>query len=830
MLVQPQMTELDFPFFARADSLARAMSFCSAKPAGAKLDASCSPSNRRFRNLLFSLLVPLTFARAASARPSYWRHTFFDNSVPTSFYFYSSGRAVSPSVLELRDGKIPVASSTFFTPPGALRISWQSNPGGSWDAQVHVEKFRNREILFRGDTLLFWFYSPVVIPASQLPRLRLADTFGHFSKSLSLGEFIHGLPARRWVQVAIPFSRMRTDSLYAFHPHRLQRFILEQGAPDGRSHTLYLDEIRIDFSRFAHANAAASRVSLPAPRDVRAHGYELHVDVSWNPVSSPALARYVIYRSFDGRHFRPIGIEEPGISRYADFLGKTNVTAFYKVAASARDYRQSPLSSAARAETHPMSTDALLTMLQKECFLYYWDGAEPHSGMARENIPGNDRLVATGASGFGVMALVVGMSRGFITREQGIARLTKIVNFLGKAPRYHGAWSHFMDGRTGRTIPVFGMYDNGGDLVETAFLMEGLLTARQYLNRSNPAEATLYRRITHLWRTVDWSWYRISPASNALYWHWSPEWTWYIHHRITGFDETMMVYLLAIASPTHSVPASVYYTGWAGQSKNAVNYRRGWSGATAGEHYFNGHTYFGIKLDVGVGSGGPLFFTDFSFMGFDPHDFTDAYTNYFQNNRNIARINRAYCIANPNHHKGYGPGVWGLTASDGPDGYAAESPDLEHDFGTIAPTGALSAFPYTPKASMAAFLYFYRDFGNLLWGPYGPRDAFNLDQNWWSPIYMGLDQAPIVVMIENYRTGLIWKLFMSNAAIQSMLKKIHAASPASPEAAVSAGCFRQSASAHCRSDRSGRLDGENSAAREWSHPPSAHASRNGRER
>ena len=792
--------------------------------------------SERFRPFPWSLrllVIPaavLFCAGGARADSGYWRHTFFDNGSPTAFYFYSSGRAVSPSDLALRDGKLPIASSTFFTPPNALRVSWRSNRGGAWDAQVHVEDFRNREILFRGDTLFFWCYSPQVIPASDLPRLRLADSFGHFSKPLALGEFIHNLPARRWLQVAIPFARIRTDSLYAFHPHRLQRFILEQGAPDGRPHTLYLDEIRIDSSRFAHASASASSDSLPAPRDVRASGYELHVDVSWNPVSSPALARYVIYRSFDGRRFEPIGIEEPGITRYADFLGKTGVTAYYKVAASARDYRQSPLSATTRAKTHPMTDAALLTMLQKECFLYYWDGAEPHSGVARENIPGNDHLVATGASGFGIMALVVGMSRGFIAREQGIARLGKIVNFLAKAPRYHGAWSHFMDGRTGRTIPVFGMYDNGGDLVETAFLMEGLLSARQYLNRSNPAEAALYRRITHLWRTVDWSWYRISPVGNALYWHWSPEWTWYIHHRITGFDETMMVYLLAIASPTHSVPASVYYTGWAGQSKNAVEYRSGWSGTTDGDRYFNGRTYFGIKLDVGVGSGGPLFFTDFSFMGFDSHDFTDAYTNYFENNRNIARINRAYCIANPNHHKGYGPDTWGLTASDGPDGYAAESPDREHDFGTIAPTGALSAFPYTPRASMAAFLHFYRDLGDRLWGPYGPRDAFNLDQDWWSPIYMGLDQAPIVVMIENYRTGLVWKLFMSNPAIQAMLKKIHAASPASSEAEDFSGCQSQPAFAHCRSARSGRLYGENPAVRRRSLAPLEPAPGKGRER
>jgi hypothetical protein len=234
----------------------------------------------------------------------------------------------------------------------------------------------------------------------------------------------------------------------------------------------------------------------------------------------------------------------------------------------------------------------------------------------------------------------------------------------------------------------------------------------------------------------------------------------------------MITYLLAIASPTHPIPPALYYTGWAGQSPDAVTYRSGWSGTTEGDHYWNGHTYYGIKLDVGVGPGGPLFFTHYSFMGLDPNAVHDRYTNYFENNRNIARINLAYCIANPGHFKGYGSDDWGLTASDDHLGYSVHEPVITRDNGTITPTGALASFPYTPDASMAAFKHFYRDLGDRLWGVFGPRDAFNLDHNWFSPIYMGLDQAPIVVMVENYRTGMIWKLFMSNPEIQAMLPRI----------------------------------------------------------
>jgi hypothetical protein len=454
-------------------------------------------------------------------------------------------------------------------------------------------------------------------------------------------------------------------------------------------------------------------------------------------------------------------------------LGKAGVTAQYKVAASDRNYRQSALSNVASASTREFTDDELLTMLQEACFHYSWEGSDPDSGMARENIPGDDRMVATGASGFEISALIVGVHRGFITRHEGVERLTRIVGFLEGADRYHGAWSHYMNGNTGKTMPVFGMFDDGGDLVETSFLMQGLLAARQYFHGANQEELSLSRRITHLWETVEWDWYRENPKSDFLYWHWSPRWGWRIHHPLIGFNEVMITYLLAMSSPMHGVLAEMYYSGWANQSPTGLSYREGWSGTKDGSHYANGHSYYGIRLDVGVGTGGPLFFTHYSYIGFDPHSLHDRYTtSYFDNNRNIALINRAYSIANPKHFSGYGANAWGLTASDGPSGYVPHAPDDRSDFGTLTPTGALASFPYTPEASMEAFKHYYRDLGAQLWDIYGPRDAFNPGQNWISPIYMGLNQAPITTMIENYRSGLVWKNFMANPEIADMLRKL----------------------------------------------------------
>ncbi len=463
---------------------------------------------------LILLAVPVSYGNT-----EYYRHSFFDNSLTNDSYFYSSGNASGPSLLELKNGKLPIENNVFLTPPNALRLEWQSQPGGSWEAEVHINNFRNRLPELSGSNLYLWCYAPRAISAADLPQVVLSNTReglqvaefpGSFTEPVSLGKFTGDLLAGRWVQVRIPLSEFRTASIYSFHPPQLQNIIFLQGRADGVRRTLVVDEIRIDDDPTDATKQPASS-QLQAPGNVRAIGYDRHVEVRWDAVEHPGLSRYVIYRSVDDKQFVPIGIQLPGTNRYSDFLGKSGITAQYKVAASDQGYRQSPLSGAASAATRELNDDELLTMLQEACFRYYWEGADPASSMTRENIPGDDRIVATGASGFGIMALMVGVDRGFISREQGVERMNKIVRFLARAQRYHGVWSHYMNGGTGQTMPVFGMFDNGGDLVETSFLMQGLLAARQYFHGANEAEQSLYRQISQLWETVEWDWYRANP-------------------------------------------------------------------------------------------------------------------------------------------------------------------------------------------------------------------------------------------------------------------------------------------------------------------------------
>ncbi|MBQ7459502.1 MAG: beta-glucosidase [Bacteroidales bacterium] len=395
-----------------------------------------------------------------------------------------------------------------------------------------------------------------------------------------------------------------------------------------------------------------------------------------------------------------------------------------------------------------ISTDALLTKVQEHTFRYFWDYAHPVSGLARERL-GSGETVTSGGSGFGLMAIPVGIERGFITREEGCERAAKVVDFLStKADRFHGAFSHWLNGTTGKAI-AFSTYDNGADLVETAFLMEGLLTLRAYFDKRDMAETNLRGAITSLWEAVEWDHFTRG-GQNVLYWHWSPDYEWQMNMQIRGWNEALIVYVLAASSPTHRISKEVYDRGWAPGR--------------------NGKKFYDITLPLGQDYGGPLFFAHYSFMGLDPRKLSDAYADYWAQNVAHARINHAYCAANPKNKYGYSDRCWGLTASDIQGGYTASSPT--NDRGTIAPTAALASMPYTPEESLAAMEYFYYYLGDRLWGEYGFYDAFCLEDRWFATSYIAIDQGPIVCMIENYRSGLLWNAFMKDPDIRRGLNNL----------------------------------------------------------
>ncbi len=411
----------------------------------------------------------------------------------------------------------------------------------------------------------------------------------------------------------------------------------------------------------------------------------------------------------------------------------------------------------------------IFTEVERATFQYFWDGAEPTSGLARERFHAdsiylhNDKNVVTsGGSGFGVMAILAGIERKFISREEGRARLDKIVHFLETADRFHGAWPHWWNGETGKVKP-FSRKDDGGDLVESSFMIQGLLCVRQFFKDGNENDKALAARIDKLWKEVEFDWYR--NGKNVLYWHWSPNYSWEMNFAVHGYNECLIMYVLASSSPTHGVPAEVYHEGWAENGKikeNPVSY---------------GGYQLQLRHQGDAVNGGPLFWAHYSYLGLDPRGLKDKYADYWEHNKNQALINYQWCVDNPNKFKGYGPNSWGLTSSYSIKGYAGHAPTEKRDLGVIAPTAALSSFPYTPKESMAAMTHWYNDMKDKLWGPYGFYDAFSETANWYLPRYLAIDQGPIVVMMENYRTGLLWNLFMSCPEVQTGLKKLGFESP-----------------------------------------------------
>ncbi|MFD1161161.1 glucoamylase family protein [Hwangdonia seohaensis] len=409
-----------------------------------------------------------------------------------------------------------------------------------------------------------------------------------------------------------------------------------------------------------------------------------------------------------------------------------------------------------------LNDDALLDSIQKQTFNYFWEGAEPTSGLARERLHMDDiyptspkHTVTTGGSGFGLMAILVGVKRGFITKEEALLRFEKIVDFLDKADRFHGAWSHWLDGQTGKAM-AFSKKDNGGDLVETAFLVQGLLTVAEYFKDGSEREQTLVAKIDKLWREVEWDWYTKN-GEDVLYWHWSPEFGWDMNFPVGGYNECLIMYVLAASSPTHPIKPSVYHKGWARHGDIVSNEK------------FYGEDLVLDYYEHDKSPVGPMFWAHYSYVGLNPKGLSDKYADYWKLVQNQAKIHYKYAIDNPNNYKGYGDSLWGLTSSYSVKGYKGHRPDK--DFGVIAPTAALSSFPYTPKESMQMLKKMYKDHDSLI-GKYGPYDAFSLEHNWYLPRYLAIDQGPIPVMIENHRSGMLWDLFMKNPDVQSGLDKL----------------------------------------------------------
>jgi hypothetical protein len=475
------------------------------------------------------------------------------------------------------------------------------------------------------------------------------------------------------------------------------------------------------------------------------------VTLHWAPIVDSHLAGYHVYRVSAATGL----LEQPRslllTNHFVDFGVENGLTYRYWVRAVDTGGWESPDSATIMVTPHVLNDEAFLDLVQRTAFDYFWYETNPQNGLVKDR-SSDASLASIAAVGFGLSALTVGIDRGWISREAGRDRVLTTLAFLWNSPQgpeagvtgYKGFYYHFLDMQTGRRVQ-----DAELSTIDTALLLGGVLHVQQYFDQLDATEAKIRALANDLYRRVEWSWMQV--RLEKMCHGWTPE-TGFLPYDWGGYNEAMILYLLALGSPTFPISANAW-TAWTSS--------------------YAWQTHYGQAFVVFP----PLFGHQYSHLWIDFRNIQDAYMrdkglDYFENSRRATLANRAYAIANPHGWADYGENVWGLTASDIPSSYRARgAPPPESDDGTITPTAAGGSFAFTPRESLAALRYMYATYRTQLWGPYGFKDAFNPTQKWFATDYLAIDQGPIALMIENYRTGRIWNVFMQHTAIQRGLER-----------------------------------------------------------
>ncbi len=692
--------------------------------------------------LLIVLLVFLSFFGRAQEVPFFTEgttNTYYDqglvnlNSLGESTFEHT----YPPGAPQYND-KVP-CSTTAFEGTTSLRFNYTSAENGNWQVSIYRAGWALAD--FSGlDSLSFYVYAETELPNTALPLIGFRGVNNTGSGDVNtelyaLTEYNESVPAGAWTRVVFPLQVI-FDENETLDFSKTKAVIFNQSETDNSSRLILIDELTV----FKALN------EVPAVEEFSAVGYDSHAHLSWShPVNGLS---YRIYASFDDGLSFELRTETTA-DFYLDFVPESgkNSTVTYRIVTALQESESDAIE--ATATIRDFTDDELLDMVQRYTFNYFWDGAHQATGMALERSNGSGRTAASGATGMGLMAMIVAHEREYRPKEEVKDRILMILEFLTNCDRHHGAWSHWYNADTYRTQP-FSPDDDGGDLVETSFVAQGLIALKNYFTGSDEKSVQIRQQADQLWKEIDWNWYR-NGGQNVLYWHWSPTVDFQKNMKVTGWNECLVTYVMGAASPTYGIPKAVYDAGWA-RNGNMVNPR----------------TYYNYDITLSPNYGGPLFWIHYSHLGINPNGLKDQYADYWQEHVNTARIHHAYAVDNPMNFENYGIKSWGLTASDSPDGYTAHRP-VTNDNGTISPTAALASMPYTPQESLRALKYFYRERGQDLFGIYGPYDAFNDELDWIQKAYIGIDQGPIVVMLENHRTGLLWNQVMKDTDVKAGL-------------------------------------------------------------
>ena len=689
-------------------------------------------------------LIVATLACLLFAAPSFAQGVrLFRDGAGGTFWDLSYAAQSGTSTVENVSSKAPLEYTTKWRGTTSIRMNYKQQSGGDWLLGVANTGFAavNGTPL---DSLVFWAWSSVAIPSASLPYAFIEDYNNTRTPRYSMASYnAAGIPAATWTRLVMPLAPFKSGPGSANITIINKMFFCQ--APTGVMNvqrTIYLDEIRW---------IKADLTPPLTPAGAQGLAFERHIDMLWDLPVAADVESHRVDRLTNGVWTPWVwgAAENGGVSLWA---GASAVSCTLRVVAEDWSFRESAPTSTFMLTTQALGDADFMDMIQRATFRYFWQSAHPVSGLIRERTSSGD-VCASGGTGFGLMTIPVGIERGYVTRAQGTARVLQVLTFLsGTAEKHWGAFPHWINGATGAHVGFLGPNDDTVDLVETSYIAQGLLTIRKYFDGGSADETQIRALATQMWEAIEWNMF-VGSGESTLRWHRSPT-TGLSTDYVRGWNEAMITYLLAIASPTHAVPATFYQQGWARNGAMALN-----------------QSYYGYPLYVGSAYGGPMFFAHYSFLGFDPRFKKDAYANYYTHNRNHALVQVAYSTANPLSKVGYTATCWGLTASDDPAGYSAHAAN-SGDNGTLTPTAALASMPYVPQQSLAAARTFYNTYGATLWGFDGFKDAFNPGANWTGSDYLAIDQGPIVLMIENHRSGLLWKRFMANPEIAPALAAI----------------------------------------------------------
>ena len=638
--------------------------------------------------------------------------------------------------------KIPCVTSSY-KGSTALKFNYTSSSDGNWKVTVYKKSWSTADIT-SSDSLSFYLYCEEDFPAEALPKIaikaNLKSGSGDQTTALyTLSDYNESALAGQWIQIRFPLGNILNDSQNSDLDFTQSKgIIFNQSESDNSSRLIYIDEITTyEYMEF-----------VPEVTDFKTTGYDSHVELEWETPQEDL--NYRIEASFDGGNNYELRAETAD-NYLLDFIPQKarNTSIQYRIYTIAGGNKSAAVTN--QASVRDYSDDELMNMVQEYTFRYFWEGADPNSGMTKERTSGT--AVASGASGMGLMAMIVAYERSYRPQSEVKDRILQMLNFLKTCDRHHGAWSHWYHGNSGVTKP-FSTKDDGGDMVETSFVASALIALKNYFISNDNQSIQIREMADELWREIEWDWYQ-NNGEDQLYWHWSPNYDFEMNMRIRGWNESLITYIMAASSPTYGISKEVYDNGWANNG-GMVNSR----------------SFYGYDISLAPDYGGPLFWIHYTHLGIDPHNLYDAYADYWEEHVNTVKIHYTYAVNNPKGHKNYSDKCWGLTSSDDPDkGYSSHKP-LYEDNGTIAPTAALASMPYAPEESMKAIKYFYRERGSDLFGRYGFYDAFNDNQNWVKQDYLGIDQGPILIMLENYRTGLLWESVMNDSDVQEGLSTL----------------------------------------------------------